>query len=342
MFIPATMPRKKRHNSIPLVAAKTSRRRSVTSTEQVHTIEQHDATELTCAFGADTNAVKQVREKDQLFSLVDVTMLVTGKDCNYAAQHIRFLRERYNELHEKIINFKFPGPGQHDTPAGDIYVVVELIMLLPGRRAGLVRGEAARLFATFYGDDLSLAEQFVHNRGRKDELVQENPRQPTRAFGRAVEAVHSVHSNSVEPKQLQKTCKDIVARTLIPAMTRVIDKMFASKINEAVHQAATAQVEWQQAALRQIDITLREIGRSSSRPIVNINTSTRHQGDLDRINVDAPETTEDAARLRSAASPLTKFLRERWQHEWVRAGVRHTSYTIHFSILMQAGSVFVV
>ena len=91
-------------------------------------------------------AVKGVRMKDQLFSLVDVTMLVTGKDCNYAAQQIRFLRERYLEVNEQIINLKFPGRGQRRTPAGDIYAAVELIMLLPGRRAGLVRSEAARLF----------------------------------------------------------------------------------------------------------------------------------------------------------------------------------------------------
>ena len=38
-----------------------------------------------------------------------------------------------------MLNLKFPGRGQRETPVGDIYAVVELIMLLPGRRAGLVR-----------------------------------------------------------------------------------------------------------------------------------------------------------------------------------------------------------
>ena len=40
---------------------------------------------------------------------------------------------------------RFPGRGR-ETPVGDVYAIVELVMLLPGRRAGLVRTDAARLF----------------------------------------------------------------------------------------------------------------------------------------------------------------------------------------------------
>ena len=244
------------------------------------------------------------------------------------------MRERYLEVNEKIINLKFPGRGQRPTPAGDIYAAVELIMLLPGRRAGLVRSEAARLFVRFYGGDQALAEQVIHNRERQEQLAQENPQHPARAFGRAVEADFA----PVDPNQLQKACEDALARTFVPAMTRVIDETFAARIDELAQQAAAAQAQWQQAALRQLDATLREMGRSSSRPVVNINTSARHEGDLDKVNVEAPENAEAAARLRSAASPLTKFLREQWQPEWARAGVRHTSCTLQFSILMQAGA----
>ena len=52
-------------------AAKASRRRSAPATEQVDANDQPEATELARAFGVDTNAVKGVRTKDQLFSLVD-------------------------------------------------------------------------------------------------------------------------------------------------------------------------------------------------------------------------------------------------------------------------------
>ena len=61
-------------------------------------------------------------------------------------------------------------PGRHETPVGDIYVVVEVIMLLPGKRAAPVRSECARLFVRFYGGDLQLAEQVIGNRQRQEEL----------------------------------------------------------------------------------------------------------------------------------------------------------------------------
>ena len=53
---------------------------------------------------------------------------------------------------------------------GDIYVVVEVIMLLPGRKVALVRSECARLFVQFYGGDVTLAEQVIRNRERQEVL----------------------------------------------------------------------------------------------------------------------------------------------------------------------------
>ncbi len=49
------------------------------------------------------------------------------------------------------IHLKFPGRGRRDAPVGDIYVVVELSVLLPGRRGRLARSEAARLLVRCYG-----------------------------------------------------------------------------------------------------------------------------------------------------------------------------------------------
>ena len=272
-------------------AAKAARRRSLPAAEQLEAIDRPDATELARAFGVDTNAVKRVRVQDQLLSLVDVTMLVTGNNSCYAATEIGTVRRRHPDVSNKIRHLKFSGRGQRPTPAGDIYAAVELIMLLPGRHAGLVRSEAARLFVRFYGGDPALAEQVIHNRERQEQLAQENPQHPARAFGRAVEE----NSAPVHPQQLQKACEEAVARTLIPAVTWVIDETFAAKIDEVAQQAAAAQAQWQQAALWQLDATLREMGRFSSRPVVNINTSARHEGDLDKVNVDPPETAEAAA-----------------------------------------------
>ena len=71
---------------------------------------------------------------------------------------------------------------------GDIYTVVELIMLLPGKRAGLVRNEAARLFVRYYGGDLTMADGVISNRQRQDDLEIENPGAP----GRLQQQTHTV------------------------------------------------------------------------------------------------------------------------------------------------------
>ena len=126
---------KKRASSGQPTAAKASRRRSAPATEQLDAIDQPDqpdATELARAFGVDAKAVKRVRTQDQLFSLVDVTMLVTGNNSSYAATEIGTVRRRHPEVFNKIRHFKFLGRRQRPTPAGDIYAAVELIMLLPG------------------------------------------------------------------------------------------------------------------------------------------------------------------------------------------------------------------
>ena len=86
------------------------------------------------------------------------------------------------------INLKFPGRGQRDAPVGDIYVVVELSVLLPGRRGGLARSEAARLLVRCYGGDPALAEQVIRNKERQEQLARQAPQHPMRAFGGAIEA----------------------------------------------------------------------------------------------------------------------------------------------------------
>ena len=73
------------------------------------------------------------------------------------------------------IKLKFPGRGQRDAPVGDIYVVVELSVLLPGRRGGLARSEAARLLVRCYGGDPALAEQVIRSRERQEQLARQAP-----------------------------------------------------------------------------------------------------------------------------------------------------------------------
>ena len=144
--------------------------------------------ELASAFGVEAAQITSLRRQGVSFSCVDVATLITGKERNYAGQQIRLVKERYPEVQDRFLSLKFPGRGQRETPVGDIYAIVELIMLLPGRRAGLVRSNAARLFVNYYGGNLSMAEGVIANRERQDELELDDPTAPARAFGRQVES----------------------------------------------------------------------------------------------------------------------------------------------------------
>ena len=137
-------------------------------------------------FSVDADKI-HVRNKDKIFSLVDMAVLVTGKDTNYASQQIRILRSKYSDIHEKIMDIKFPGRKQKLTPAAELQTLVEVIMLLPGARAGLVRVDAAKLFIRYHGGDLGMVDEVMRKREMQDDLRLEQPENPRRLFGEDVE-----------------------------------------------------------------------------------------------------------------------------------------------------------
>ena len=57
------------------------------------------------------------------------------KHARKAAQDVGFVKERYPEVAQNLGLFKFPGKAQRNTPVATCCGVVELVMLLPGRRA---------------------------------------------------------------------------------------------------------------------------------------------------------------------------------------------------------------
>ena len=143
--------------------------------------------QLAAVFGVGENAVLNMHRRGNLFSLIDVAAIVTGKSTDYAGKQIRIIGDQFPAVRNRMTDCKFPGERQRLTPAGDIYVVVELIMLLPGMRASLVRKEAASLFVRVYGGDLSLATQICENRIAQKHLAATAPDDPHRVFGQAVE-----------------------------------------------------------------------------------------------------------------------------------------------------------
>ena len=116
--------------------------------------------------------------------------------------------------------------------------------------------------------------------------------------------------------------QESIVRTLVPALERALDQAVSVRFDE-VARALGARLD---AAVREL-----------ARPQVNINTSARRSEDLRNINVEAPQNAQEEARLRSATTPTNKFLRGRWKREWSRRGLKYTSVTLHFSILLQAG-----
>lgn len=161
--------------------------------------------------------------------------------------------------------------------------------------------------------DTSLVQHVMRNRELQEMLKQDDPGNWGRFFGEHVE-VHSACEDAMTARIVHTVVPQIVERCL-PA--------FELQFKDAFDKMWSAQAERLEAVLRGV------------RPTVNINTSARDASDLEHINVGA-ENPEDIARLKKTTSPVTRFLREKWQPEWLRAGIRHTCVSLHFSVLMQA------
>ena len=58
------------------------------------------------------------------------------------------------EVDQISVHFLFPGRGQRETPVADVRGIVEVTMLLPGKRAAQVRRQAAELLVRYLGGHL--------------------------------------------------------------------------------------------------------------------------------------------------------------------------------------------
>ena len=218
---------------------------------------------------------------------------------------------------------------------GDIYAAIELIMLLPGRRAGLVRSEAARLFVRFFGGDLAMAEQVIRNRERQERLAQDAPGHPGRAFGEAVEALGACSNGVAEPWQnaevsqavAQKICESVV-QVAIPQLTQMALDIFAKEFDKFASRLLKDQAAWQTDALRQFQATLCDIRRDSARRAPSVQDATPV--------IDVEEHAPDASAFGSLPLKVGKFLESNWIKEWQKAGVDVKSYLLQFSMLLKA------
>jgi hypothetical protein len=133
--------------------------------------------------------VGRIRMTEQRMpSLVDVGVILTGKEARHAAEDLRGIISKHPDLAEKIGQIKFGGRGNHETPVPqDLPTLIEVIFLLPGRAAAQVRQAAAQIFVRYLGGDLSLIGEVERLRHVQETLGEADPGHPLRLFGAAVE-----------------------------------------------------------------------------------------------------------------------------------------------------------
>ena len=98
---------------------------------------------------------------------------------------------RYPAVKEKILNWKFPGSRQRDTPVTDISTIVEIIFILPGNMAAQVRTEASKLVVRYIGGDLSLVQEIRQMAHIQKHLGEEAPENPLCLFAAAAGSMRS-------------------------------------------------------------------------------------------------------------------------------------------------------
>lgn len=103
-------------------------------------------------------------------SVIDVLMCVcfTGDNGKLtltarvnASKYYQRLCSEYDEVKTFCLNFRFPGPGQRDTPVAGRKGMIRIIQLLRGKRAAKFRESLAGLMVRYLDADMGLAENII-------------------------------------------------------------------------------------------------------------------------------------------------------------------------------------
>jgi hypothetical protein len=122
-------------------------------------------------------------------ALIDVISIIARKNKNESSEVWRTVLNQSREVQENVLNIHFPGKGQRATPvAKDLKTLLQVIFMLPGREASLVRQAAAEVFIRFMGGDLSLVGEVKRLHEAQAFLRENDPGHPMRVFGEAVES----------------------------------------------------------------------------------------------------------------------------------------------------------
>jgi len=170
--------------------------------------------QLAALLGMPRVRIRKTDEAPPRVSVVDVAVAVTGHDANYASQAVRNICEQHPDVHEKIMDVKFPDVrgrrGQKNTPVADVKGIVEVILLLPGQQAKRVRRQAAELLVRYLGGDLGIIDEVIALRGLQEELAAGAREDPRRLFGDAVEAASATDRHPLDSKRLLEDVERVV------------------------------------------------------------------------------------------------------------------------------------
>ena len=147
--------------------------------------------ELAKLVGVETICVRKTDESPPRVSVIDVAVVVTGHNAHYVSDTVRNIRKKFPDIHDKIGDVFLDARGRKggkNTPVTNVGGIVDIIMQLPGEQAGRVRRQAAELLVRYLGGDLTIVKEIIDNRAFQNQLADEEPKDPRRIFGGAVEA----------------------------------------------------------------------------------------------------------------------------------------------------------
>ena len=90
-------------------------------------------TQLAALLGREVVNIRKTSETPPRISVIDVVEAITGQVKSNAGKTLERVKESHPEVYPNLINYRFPGRGQRDTPIADVRGIVEIVMLLPGR-----------------------------------------------------------------------------------------------------------------------------------------------------------------------------------------------------------------
>ena len=118
---------------------------------------------------------------------------------------------------------------------------------------------------------------------------------------------------------MTQLCSDAFARA-IPDVSRLMLEVFAAKFEELSLRSAAAQTEWQTAALKTVEATLRE-ARAAPALV---------------IDVDAQESPpSDDTPCGSSPVKVGRFLQDRWKDDWTHAGIDVKHCLLQYAMLLK-------